>query len=124
MLLPFLANPALVAIAPHFAVLDVLLAEDAREDHLAHVASHWVVHQDVIRHLVDANKHHRDFGRRLTLKIFQSVKLDTLPDSVDLESVLKQELVFVEGGEVSLPQRVVCRIQALLVHRAIFEVTL
>ena len=124
MLLPFLADPALVAIAPHFSVLDVLLPEHAGENHLAHVASHGIVHQDVIRHFVDADKHHCDLSRRLALKVFQSVKLDALPDSVDLESVLEQELVFVEGAEVRLPQWVVCRIQALLIDRRIFVVTL
>ena len=83
MLLPLLTNPALIAIAPDFAVFDVLLAEDAGENHLAHIPCHRIVHQHIISHLINTNKHHGNLGCRLPLNILQGIQLNTLSDSVN-----------------------------------------
>jgi len=56
---PLLANPTLGAIDPVGALLNVFVANYAREDDFVHVASHRILDQKLVRDLVDTHKHQR-----------------------------------------------------------------
>ena len=56
-LVPLLADPALRSIWPILALLDVIMTKDSSENDFIHVASHWVLDEEIIGHLVDTHEH-------------------------------------------------------------------
>ena len=55
-LLPLLANVTLSGVTPVVALLNIVTAEDAREDYFVHITGHWVFNQKFERNLVDSHK--------------------------------------------------------------------
>jgi hypothetical protein len=55
-LLPLLADVALSGVTPVIALLDIVTAEDARENYFVHVSGHRVFDQQLERYLVNSHK--------------------------------------------------------------------
>lgn len=55
-LLPLLADVALSGVTPVIALLDIVTAEDARENYFIHVSGHRVFNQQLERYLVNSHK--------------------------------------------------------------------
>ncbi len=51
-LLPLLADVALSGVTPVIALLDIIAAEDARENYFVHISGHWVLDQQLECYLV------------------------------------------------------------------------
>jgi len=91
LLIPFLADPALTAIFPDFGAFDLLLSELAGKNDFTHVWSHRIVGQQIIRDFVNTQKHegHLTWSLVKLLLLFMSFNLNTLPDPIDFESIMK-----------------------------------
>lgn len=62
LLVPLLAHPALHSVDPVSALFNVLVPKNSREDDLVHVASHWILDEQIEGHLIDAHEHEGQFA--------------------------------------------------------------
>ena len=61
LLAPLLADPALTTVFPNISMLNLFTAKDPCEYDLLHIASHWIILQQVIGYLVNTHELERKF---------------------------------------------------------------
>lgn len=94
MLVPPFADPALVGVFPYVTMLDSITPKNSGEDDFAHVISHWILQQQVICDFIYANEEESYFTRGLIFCLGEGILLYSFPNSLDLEAVLQEPLVF------------------------------
>ena len=78
-LVPLLADPALHSVHPVCAFLDLFVTKDAREDDLLHVASHRILHEQVVRDLIDTHEHESKLTCRAVFLLLDHLNLSFDP---------------------------------------------
>ena len=92
-LLPLLANVTLSGVTPVVALLNIVTAEDAREDYFVHITGHWVFNQKFERNLVDSHKKQCQLACWAFLLDFGRFNLSSLPLAIYFQLLLIFECV-------------------------------
>ena len=98
------ANPAVSRVHPVGALLDLVVAQDSREDDFVHVARHRVLLEQVLSDLVDAHEQESELTCRPVLVLFEDLHLGPLfvPLNLQLAHLLEQVFLVLRPARVLL----------------------